>query len=243
VLLGFMVGVMVGLTGIGGGSLLTPILILVAGVRPVAAVGTDLAFAAVTKLVGCSLHLRRGTADIGLSLRLAAGGVPGAIVGSLVVDRLDLQGSADMLVTRLLGCALILAAAANLLRALGLTLPGRADRPNALAAAALGFLIGVVVGITSIGAGSLLMALFVLLYRLPAARAVGTDLVFGAVLALVAATSHIAGNRVDFGMLAALLVGSTPGVLFGSWLCPLLPGRPLRIGIAAMLSLAGFRLL
>jgi uncharacterized membrane protein YfcA len=242
VLLGFVVGTLVGLTGIGGGALLTPLLIL-AGVRPVIAVGTDLAFAAVTKIIGCSLHLRRGTADIALALSLASGGVPGAIVGSLVVDHLDLQGSADPLVTHLLGCALLLAATASLLRALGLTLEGRAERPSTLAAATLGLLIGIVVGMTSIGAGSLLMALFAVLYRLPAARAVGTDLVFGALLALVAATGHMAGSRVEFGMLAALLVGSTPGVLFGSWLCPLLPGRPLRIGIAAMLILAGFRLL
>jgi uncharacterized membrane protein YfcA len=243
IVLGFPVGILVGLTGIGGGALLMPLLILVAGVRPAAAVGTDLAFAAVTKIVGCSMHLRRGTADIGLSFRLAAGGVPGAIVGSLVVDRLDLQGSADSLVIHLVGFALLLAAAASLLGALGVTFPGHADRPSTLIAATLGFLIGVMVGMTSIGAGSILMAMFALLYRLPAARAVGTDLLYGALLASVAATIHMTGNRVEFGMLAGLLVGSIPGVLLGSWLCARLPARPLRIGIATMLTIAGFRLL
>jgi uncharacterized membrane protein YfcA len=241
---GFLVGALVGLTGIGGGSLLTPLLILVAGVRPAVAVGTDLAFAAITKAVGAGLHARGGTADLRLALRLAAGGVPGALLGAFLIGQLDRTGAADPLLTRLLGIVLLVAAAAGLFRALGLNWSaGLGDQPGTAAAAGLGFGVGVLVGITSIGAGSLLMALFALLYRLPASRAVGTDVVYGAVLAAAAAAAHGIGGRVELPMLASLLVGSIPGVLLGSWMCGWLPARPVRFGIAAMLAIAGLRLL
>lgn len=246
VALGLLVGALVGLTGVGGGSLLTPLLILVVGTRPTVAVGTDLAFAALTKLVGALQHTRNKTADLRLTVWLACGSVPGALIGSAVVG--VLEGSspdgADAAITHLLGAALLLAAAASLLRATGVRWSvGGAAQPGPFGAAALGLTIGILVGMTSIGAGSLLMAVFALLYTLPALRAVGTDVVHGAVLAAVAAVAHSAAGRIDVEMLGSLLVGSVPGILIGGWLCAWLPGRPLRVGIALILAVSGLRLL
>jgi uncharacterized membrane protein YfcA len=252
--LGLLIGTLVGMTGIGGGALLTPLLILFVGVRPVMAVGTDLAFAAVTKLVGGGLHVSQGTADVRLALRLALGGVPGAVLGAVIVGQFDLHGGADALVTHVLAIALLLAAGVSVIRATGWSWPLRRgartstaesidDQPGLLGAATLGFGVGVLVGMTSIGSGSLLMATFAMLYRLPAQRAVGSDVLYGALLASAAAVATGAAGRVDLGMLAALLLGSIPGVLVGGWLCGRVPGRPLRLGVAAMLAVAGFRLL
>jgi uncharacterized protein len=243
--LGFVVGALVGLTGIGGGSLLTPLLILVAGIRPVVAVGTDLAFAAVTKAVGAWQHARGGTADVRLTLHLASGSVPGALLGAQLVSWLESVNAAgaDALVARILGVSLLLAAGASMLRAAGWTAAMRAERrPGPVGAGLLGLGIGVLVGFTSIGAGSLLMAAFALLYALPAARAVGTDVAHGAILAAVAAAAHGAAGRVELPMLASLLAGSLPGILLGGYLCGRLPSRPLRMGVAAMLAVSGARL-
>jgi uncharacterized membrane protein YfcA len=244
--LGLLVGTLVGLTGVGGGSLLTPLLILVIGARPTVAVGTDLAFAALTKFVGALQHTRNHTADTRLTLWLATGSVPGALVGSAIVSMLENAdpGRADAVISRVLGAALILAAAASLLRAAGVRWSvGEQTSPGRLAAALLGVGIGFLVGLTSIGAGSLLMAVFALVYALPAARAVGTDVVHGAVLAAVAAVAHGAAGHIDFTMLGNLMVGSVPGILVGGWLCTRLPGRPLRVGIAVVLAVSGARLL
>jgi uncharacterized protein len=244
--LGFLVGVLIGLTGVGGGAVLTPLLILVAGVRPVVAVGTDLAFAAVTKAVGGWQHARWGSADRRLALQLACGSVPGALLGAHlvgVVEAADAAG-ADALVARCLGIMLLVAAGANLLRAAGFSWTlGAAIHPGPVAAAALGLGIGVMVGLTSVGAGSLLMAVLALFYALPAARAVGTDVVHGAVLAAVAAVAHGAAGRVELSILTNLLAGSLPGVLIGGFLCAWLPSRPLRMTISIMLAAAGMRLI
>jgi uncharacterized membrane protein YfcA len=245
--LGLLVGILVGLTGVGGGALLTPLLILVAGVRPVIAVGTDLAFAAITKCVGGWQHLQQGTVGRRLVGNLALGSAPGALLGAQLVSRLaatDGSGT-DAVLTHVLGLVLLLAAGASLLRALGVTLgnPTKPD-PGFVATASLGFVIGVLVGFTSIGAGSLLMAVFALCYRrLSPARAVGADVLHGAVLAAVAALAHGSAGHIDFIMLANLLLGSVPGVLLGGWLCSRLPSRPVRVGIAAMLIISGVRLL
>lgn len=243
--LGFGVGVVVGLTGVGGGALLTPLLILVVGVRPTIAVGTDLAFAALTKLVGAWGHLRLGTVDLRLTAWLAGGSVPGALLGSQLVnvwEEVD-AAQADALVMRLLGLALLAAASASLLRVLRPRPPGEGRAPGPLGAASLGLGVGLMVGLTSIGAGSLLMAGFALVYALPAARAAGTDIVHGAILAVVAGAAHAVAGRVELPLLSNLVIGSLPGVLLGSWLCSRVPERPLRLTIAVLLVVSGLRLL
>jgi uncharacterized membrane protein YfcA len=244
--LGLLVGTLVGLTGVGGGSLLTPLLILMVGIKPTLAIGTDLAFAALTKLVGAVQHVRNQTVDVRLTLWLALGSVPGALAASALVTVLETQFPtvAEAAIGKVLGIALLLAAAASLLRASGVHWSSaEAGTPRPVTAVLLGLGVGVLVGLTSIGAGSLLMAVFALLYALPAGRAVGTDVLHGAVLAAVAAIAHGAAGRIDVAMLGNLLVGSVPGVLIGGWLCARLPGRPLRVGIAVVLAMAGARLL
>jgi uncharacterized membrane protein YfcA len=245
--LGFLVGTLVGLTGIGGGALLTPLLILVVGVRPVFAVGTDLAFAALTKIVGAWQHQSQGTSDRRLVLNLAVGSVPGALLGVHLVSLITAADptSADKSLTHVLGIALLLASGASLLRASGFTW-GHATKadPGVIPTACLGFVIGVLVGLTSIGAGSLLMAIFALFYkRLSPSRAVGVDVMHGAILAAVAAIAHGSAGHIELPLLTGLLLGSLPGVVLGGWLCNRLPSRPLRIGIAAMLAISGLRLL
>lgn len=244
--LGLLVGVFVGMTGVGGGALLTPLLILVVGIRPVIAVGTDLAFAAATKLVGACQHVRRGSADQKLTTYLALGSVPGALLGTLGIAGMERSNPlvTDVLLSRALGVMLLLAASVSLLRATGMIGERQSgSNPGAIVTISLGFTVGICVGLTSIGAGSLLMTVFSLFYRLPTARAVGTDVLHGALLATVAALAHGAAGRVELGMLVNLLVGSVPGVLVGGWLCTRLPSRPLRIGIAAMLAFSGAWLL
>jgi hypothetical protein len=151
----------------------------------------------------------------------------------------------DVLLTRILGIALILSASVTLLRLLHPTWAQDTRRePGAVVTTSLGPGVGIMVGVTSIGAGSLLMAAFALFYkRLPIAKAVGVDIMPGAILALAAAMAHGAAGRIDVPLEANLLMGSLPGVILGSWLCRRLPSRPLRVGIATMLVLAGLRLL
>jgi uncharacterized membrane protein YfcA len=245
VALGFLVGTLVGMTGVGGAAVLTPLLILAAGVRPITAIGTDLAFAAITKAVGSWQHARLGTCDWSLVARLACGSVPGALVGTGIVGMIERanEAGADTIIARLLGIALLLAAGASFLRAAGWLQPADESQPPLIGTLALGFVIGIVVGVTSIGAGSLLMATFALLYGLSASRAVGTDVVHGAILAAVAAVGHGTAGRIEIPMLVTLLAGSVPGVLLGGWLCARMPAQPLRVGIGVMLAITGLRLI
>jgi uncharacterized protein len=245
--LGMLVGTLIGLTGIGGGAVLTPLLILVVGVSPMHAVGTDLAFVAITKLVGALQHKRQGTVDLQLVGRLALGSVPGALLGSWLVSAMAATRAVDVdaLFTRVLGIALIVSAGANLLCVFRRSwVQDTRPEPGPVVTTGLGMVVGVMVGITSIGAGSLLMAAFVLFYkRLPVVQAVSVDVMHGAVLALAAAIAHGAAGRIEGLMVVNLLVGSLPGVILGSWLCSHLPSRPLRVGITVMLVMSGVRLL
>lgn len=245
--LGLLIGTLVGLTGVGGGALLTPLLILVIGVRPITAIGTDLAFAAITKTVGAFQHKRQGDYDLRLVSHLALGSIPGALFGAQLISLIEATNvmDADVLLHRVLGIALLVSAGANLLRAFNHTwAKDTRTELSPVATACLGAVIGIMVGSTSIGAGSLLMAVLALLYgRLPVAQSVGVDVMHGAILAFVASIAHGAAGHIEVPMLANLLMGSLPGVLLGSWLCSRLPGRPLRVGIAAMLAISGARLL
>lgn len=241
VVLGSVVGLMIGLTGVGGGSLLTPLLLLV-GIVPSVAIATDLAFAAVTKSVASIGHLWAGTVDWRVVLRLAFGSLPGSMVGSLVVSHL-VGAQGETILAKVLGLALILAALATLIRVLGV---GGGQGPRQLPVAhtvLLGFSVGTLVGATSVGAGSMLMAALALSNLLPPRRMVGTDIVHGALLAAVAAAAHGWAGRVDPISLTSLLTGALPGAIIGTWLCRRVPEKPLRLGIAFVLTLAGVRLL
>lgn len=246
-LTGLFVGFLIGLTGIGGGALMTPFLILVLGMRPVVAVGTDLAYGAVTKLVGAGMHWRLGTVDLRLVKRLAYGSVPGGIAAVMVLRLLPGSLDADEVVRRALGAVLILVAVVLLSRHVGIRLPELPARWRTAmeghGTTVIGAVVGVLVGFTSVGSGSLLVPFLVAAYRLSAAQIVGTDVVHAAILVSVTAVGHAQGGTVDWAIVAGLLVGSIPGVTIGSWMAPRLPARTLRLALAGLLLLTGVNLL
>ena len=247
-LAGFFVGVLIGVTGIGGGALMTPFLILVLGVRPLVAVGTDLAYGAATKLAGAFLHWRQGTVDLALVLRLGAASVPAGLL-AVAATRLMPEASIDVdaAVQRAMGVVLILVAALLLTRLdrRDQTLVSEAWRARLRGPGTylVGAVVGALVGFTSVGSGSLLMPFLVAVYPLRAAKLVGTDVFHAAILVSAAALAHAQGGDVDWVMAGSLLVGSIPGVALGSWMAPRVPSRALRTGLAVLLLVTGFNLL
>jgi uncharacterized protein len=252
VLFGVCVGLLVGLTGIGGGSLMTPLLILVFGVKPVIAVGTDLAYAAVTKTVGGYRHWRYGTVELQLSCWMALGSVPGAVGGVQVLEllqRADGQ-SFDRLLLTLLAGALLLTGTATLVRAL--LVPGLAARERAglrldgrekLVAVTMGGFVGLVLGVTSAGSGALVAVGLIVLFRLAPRQVVGTDVFHAALLLWAAAAAHLASGNVDYGLAATILLGSVPGVWLGSHMSVRIPAASLRGALGVVLLGSGVVLL
>ena len=250
---GFFVGFIVGVTGVGGGSLMTPLLVLVFGVAPATAVGTDLLYAALTKMGGSWAHSRRGTVDWKVVRLLAAGSVPAALfcLGALHYLALD-EKHLKALITSVLSVALLLTALALLLKPwlqkLGSSPEGVAYELHAhhLPGATIftGAVLGVLVTISSVGAGALGVVVLLFLYpRTPMAKIVGTDIAHAVPLTLVAGLGHAALGTVNFGLLGSLLVGSLPGIWLGSHLGVKIPDRILRPILATMLMLIGGRLL
>jgi uncharacterized protein len=249
ILFGIGIGVLVGATGMGGGSLMTPLLILVLGVKPVVAVGTDLAYAAVTKTVGGWRHFRQGTVDVSLSWWLAAGSCPGAVAGVYVLDLLHRIAGEDfdlfMLVT--IGATLLLIGALILVRALG-RVSGERDglvleRRHKVAAISLGLFVGFLLGITSAGSGTIIAMGLILGFRLTPRRVVGTDVYHAAVLLWVAAGAHVLAGNVDYAMAGTILIGSVPGVWFGAAAATRVPEAGLRPALGIVLIASGLGLL
>lgn len=250
VLFGLGVGVLVGTTGMGGGSIMTPLLILVLGTQPVVAVGTDLAYAALTKTVGGWQHLRRGTVDVELCGWLAVGSLPGAVVGVWLVGRLEaaLGPSFDTTLLAVLAGAILLTGVATLVRSLW---PGsrnevfqadvhrRGLRP---ATVVFGFLVGLVLATTSAGSGALIALGLILVYRLTPRRVVGTDVAHAALLLWVAGAGHVATGNVDLPLAGTILLGSLPGVWLGTRLSTRLPEHGLRPLLGVVLLAAGLGL-
>jgi uncharacterized protein len=253
VLFGLGVGILVGLTGVGGGSLMTPLLVIAGGYPPVVAIGTDLAYGAVTKTVGGWRHLRAGHVDLRLSWWLAAGSVPGSLIGVLTVNRLhDTYG--DEFTPWLLGAvafALFLAASAMLFRALfrpGLVAKERDSavlegHVSKIGTVLIGVTLGFVLGLTSVGSGALIGLALILLYKLRPHRVVGTDVFHAAVLLWVAGLAHFASGNVDVVLMLTMLIGSLPGVWLGTWLMPRVPVVGLRYGIGVVMFGAGLGVL
>jgi uncharacterized protein len=254
VVAGFVVGIVVGLTGMGGGALMTPALIFL-GVGDASAVVTaDLTAAAVSRTAGAVTHARQGSPNMTLAKWLIIGSVPAALVGPWIIH--DLAGgdpeSVDRLLMECIGFALLFAAASYALR-LYINLrrvrnegdtadPDPHIRP--LVTLGVGALGGLLVGITSVGAGSVIMIALLMLYPgLSALRLVGTDLVQAVPLVLAAAVSNIAINGLDWHILLPLVIGSTPGTVLGSRLAPKVPQSYLRRGIVVVLTMSGVALL
>jgi uncharacterized membrane protein YfcA len=244
ILFGLGVGVLVGMTGMGGGSLMTPLLILVFGIKPVVAVGTDLAYAAVTKTVGGWQHFRKGTVFPRMALWLAIGSSPGALVGVWLLDvlREEWGDGFDTFMLVAIGCALLLTGAVVLIRALSLADHAARERrafrmetKHKVAAVALGGSVGFVLGITSAGSGTLIAIGLIIGFRLSPHRVVGTDVAHAAVLLWVAAIAHLFSGNIDYGLAGTILLGSIPGVWVGTHLSTLLPQEWLRVALGTVM--------
>ncbi len=248
---GLGVGILVGMTGIGGGSLMTPMLILVFGVQPVTAIGTDLAYAAVTKTVGGWKHLRQKTVDLTLSSWMALGSVPAAIGGVYVLTLLEdwLGRDFEDAVIAILAGALLLTGTATLVRAFLKRMHERErdtiemERRHKVAAVLLGLCVGFVLGVTSAGSGALIAVGLILLFRLSPQRVVGTDVFHAAILLWAAGLAHVTAGNVDFGLAGTILVGSVPGVWLGSHWSVRVEPAVLRTTLAVVLIGAGLALL
>jgi uncharacterized protein len=246
---GFCVGALVGLTGVGGGSLMTPLLILLFGIHPVTAVGTDLLYAAVTKSVGTLVHGYTHTVDWRIVGRLATGSVPMTILTLLVLTHFDLSSAdAARLISRalgaaLLGTALMLVFRARLLAYFSVHFAELSHRQIATLTIIIGGILGVLVSISSVGAGAIGASALIILYpRLSTPRIVGSDIAHAVPLTLIAGAGHWLIGSVDMAILGSLLTGSIPGIVVGSWLTIRVPDRALRLTLAAVLFVVGGRL-
>jgi uncharacterized membrane protein YfcA len=248
ILFGLGVGILIGLTGIGGGSLMTPLLIIVGGYNPVVAIGTDLAYGAITKTVGGVQCLRQGLVDLRLSWWLAAGSVPGSLLGVFAIDRLHATYGDDF-EPYLLGAvavALFLAAIGALVRALFMPKQVARERDSAALAqprakrgtVAIGFVLGFILGLTSVGSGALIGLALILIYQLKPQRVVGTDVFHAAVLLWVAGLAHWFSGNVDFVLMGNILLGSIPGILIGTALLGRVPTAGLRPALGVVLLAA-----
>jgi uncharacterized protein len=249
---GLGVGVLVGMTGIGGGSLMTPLLILVFGIKPVTAIGTDLAYGAVTKTVGGFNHLRKGSVDMTLSSWMALGSVPSAIGGVYVLDVLESAYGEDFdeRIILILAITLLFTGVMTLARALFLRRVHDKERTefemtrrDKVSAVVLGAVVGFVLGVTSAGSGALIAVGLILLFRLVPSRVVGTDVFHAALLLWAAAMAHIVAGNVDFGLAGNILLGSVPGVWVGSNLTLKVGAGVLRTTLGLVLIGAGLGLL
>lgn len=248
---GLGVGILVGMTGIGGGSLMTPLLILVVGTPPVTAVGTDLAYGAVTKTVGGFKHWRQQTVDFKLSTWMAFGSVPAAIGGVIALSWLEERYGSDFepILIAVLAGAILLTGAITLIRAIflkQLVLKERETVTLAMrsktAAICIGIFVGFMLGVTSAGSGALIALALILYFRLVPQRVVGTDVFHAAILLWAAAAAHIVAGNVDYALAGTILLGSVPGVWIGSHLSVRLPAGTLRTVLGVVLVGAGLGL-
>jgi hypothetical protein len=251
VIFGFGIGLLVGMTGMGGASLMTPLLILVFGISPVTAIGTDIFYAAVTKTVGGYQHLKLKTVHRGLAFWLAVGSVPSAIAGVWVIELLQARYGDDLdkLVLGMLGGALLVVGVATLLRSVFFkdVIAERSAmhlyRRHIIAAVITGAVTGFVIGLTSAGSGTLIAIALIAIFRLTPQRVVGTDVFHAAVLLWAAGIAHWVGGNVDFALAGNILLGSVPGVIFGTSLSVKAPQAFLRRALAVVLIASGVTLI
>ncbi len=247
IVFGFGIGLLVGMTGMGGASLMTPLLILIFGIQPVTAIGTDIFYAAVTKTVGGYKHLKLGTVHKGLAFWLAVGSVPSALAGVYVIELLQKHygEGLDTLVLGMLGGTLVVVGVATLLRSLFFS--GVIEERSALhlyrrhiiAAVITGITTGFVIGLTSAGSGTLIAIALIAIFRLTPQRVVGTDVFHAAVLLWAAGIAHWVGGNINFLLAGTILAGSIPGVILGTDLSVKAPQKFLRYALAVVLIASG----
>ena len=241
---GLGVGILVGMTGIGGGALMTPLLVLFVGTPPVTAVGTDLAYGAVTKTVGGWKHWRQNTIDVTLSWWMAVGSVPSAVSGVWIIHAIERHFGKqfDTVMLYLLAGAIAFTGVVTLVRAVFLRQLIARERHtiamqtrHKVAAVLLGLSVGFVLGITSAGSGSLIALGLILIFRLTPYRVVGTDIFHAAIVLWAAAIAHILAGNVDYALAGTILIGSVPGVWIGSHMSVRLPAGTLRTVLGVVL--------
>lgn len=251
--IGIFVGFLVGLTGMGGGAMMTPLLLWTGWVAPTVAVGTDLVWNALTKTVGAAVHYKHRNVNLTLVWRLAAGSVPGALLGIYLLSLLKKSSGVqfvDHLIVRMLGAALILVAVGIIFKGyLHHWIPLSAQRSatdenlRGWQVPLLGFIVGVLVSFTSVGSGSLIVTTLLLLFpgeRLN--RLVGSDVFHGVLIVGVAALGHWRLGDVNVPLVSSLLIGSIPGVWIGSYISSRIPEGALRPAVAALLFITGIKL-
>ncbi len=244
-----IIGLLVGMTGAGGGALMTPMLILLFGVTPAAAISSDLVASVVMRPIGAGVHLRAGTVNRKLVLLMASGSVPAAILGSYLLHLMGNSKSDVKNIELILGAALLVGAAAMVLRYALDRRSGAArnDQIHAIVARPLvtvliGIVGGVIVGMTSVGAGSLMIVLLLFVYpSISAKQLVGTDLTQAVPLTLAAAVGALIFGKVEFGLTASLIIGSVPAVFIGSLLSSSVPDRYIRPVIAFVILASGLK--
>jgi uncharacterized protein len=246
---GFAVGLLVGMTGVGGGSLMTPLLILLFGIHPSTAVGTDLLYAAGTKAGGSVVHSWARSVHWPAVIRLASGSIPASILTLLVLWQLDLNSAAARsLINIVLSFALVMTAASlifrkTILQSLGQVVDRLESSTIGRATVLVGAMLGVLVSISSVGAGAVGVTALLLLYpKLPMARIVGSDIVHAVPLTLVAGIGHWAMGAIDWHLMAVLLVGSLPGIVIGSYFATRVPETALRLLLAVTLIVVAGKL-
>lgn len=256
-LFGLLVGFLVGLTGVGGGSLMTPFLVAVMGVPAPTAIGTDMVYATATKLTGSWQHYRQRSVNVEVALFLGIGSIPASLLGvrtlEWIKDSFD-AARVDAIMITVIAATLVLVGITLIFRTF---MPERwTDRQHhrwdgkgRMSVKRRAFTIifgaagGYLVGLTSIGSGSIMAVILLVLYPLSPAMIVGTDIAHATVLSLVTGIAHITQGNVDFALVGTLLLGSVPGVLIGSRVAPWLPARPLRVVLSIMLVFVGVSLL
>jgi uncharacterized protein len=246
---GFFVGALIGMTGVGGGSLMTPLLILLFGIHPATAVGTDLLYAAATKTGGSLVHGFARSIDWRVVRRLAGGSIPATVVTLAVLSELNLNSeAAGNLITLVLGVALfatalVLVFGEQLVAVYRARVVALDVKRAAVSTVLVGALLGILVSISSVGAGAIGVVALVMLYpQLPMSKIVGSDIAHAVPLTLVAGLGHWLMGSVDWHIVISLLVGSLPGIVVGSMLAVRIPERALRLVLAATLFVVAGRM-
>ncbi|WML31660.1 sulfite exporter TauE/SafE family protein [Neobacillus sp. OS1-32] len=249
ILMGLLIGFMVGLTGVGGAALLTPVLILL-GINPAIAVGTDLAYNSITKLVGSIQHWRQKTINLKLMKYLAIGSIPSAIAAVGLLHLFDSYfHNQEQIIKHALGYVLILVALATLIKTFMKKklewnrMQLKSIHEKKALTIAIGAVLGFIVGLTSIGSGSLFALAMLYLYKMKPSELVGTDIAHAFLLVTAAGIMHAGIGNVDYLLMINLLLGSVPGVVMGSTLSAKIPAKPLRAVMALMILFSGLKLI
>jgi len=241
ILVGFLIAAGVGLTGVGAGSLLAPVLMLFFKLSPPEAVGTSLAFSAVTKLVSAPVYMLRKQIHYPTLARLTLGGIPGVLLGYYLIDLLDAKNHKSI-VFLVIGGLVAAMAAYNLVRTLKRSVHHRSFQDHSRWLPPIGFFIGTEVGFSSAGAGALGSVALLNLTPLSPATVVGTDVLFGLFCSIVGGGFHLSAGHFQSGILTHLIIGGVAGALIGANLLAVLPSRPLRVALSAWLTYMGLQL-